>query len=66
MAIDAAHLRQNTHVQLLENGKVMLTDESDDPFLPTFIELDAQAAIKLFDFLLLHQDRLHRHAQEQK
>lgn len=59
--IDKARLAPRTQVELFEGGKIRLTDEVDDPFLCTSIELDAKAATLLFDFLLLHQERLIRH-----
>ena len=59
--IDKAELGTQLRAELFEGGKVLLTSTQDDPFLPTFIELDAKAAMLLFDFLLLHQKRLIRH-----
>jgi len=59
--IDKAQLAPRTQIELFEGGKILLTDESEDPFLPTFIELEAGPATLLFDFLLLHQDQLIRH-----
>lgn len=65
--IDVKALSVTQLAELFESGKVLLTCTTEDPFLPTFIELDAKAATLLFDFLLLHQERLirHRDAQEQ-
>lgn len=60
--IDKAQLSLQQRVELLEGGKIALIEDKHDPFLPPFsIELDAKAATLLFDFLLLHQERLIRH-----
>ena len=59
--IDKAQLAPRTQIELFEGGKVLITDESEDPFLPTFIELDSEGAIKLGGFLLSHQDYLNKH-----
>jgi hypothetical protein len=52
--IGGADLRPRAYVELFEGGKVLLTSTQDDPFLPTFIELDARQATLLFGFLQLH------------
>ncbi len=64
--IDKEQISKAILAELYEGGKILLTETPEDPFLLTIIELDASAATKLYDFLLLHMDRLHRHAQAQK
>lgn len=58
--IDYEEISKDQYVELYEGGEVWIHDNS------TFqdIKLDASAATKLFDFLLLHQDRLTRWARE--
>lgn len=58
--VDDEELGTHQTVDLREGGEIWIHDNA------TFqdIKLDAQAATQLMDFLLLHGDRLHRHAQE--
>ena len=58
--IDQQELAQTQYADLLEGGEVWIHDNA------TFqdIKLDAKAATKLLDFLLLHRDRLQRHAEQ--
>lgn len=54
--IDKAQLAPRTEVELFNDGKLLFTASEEDPFLPTFIELDTKGATLLFDFLLKHQE----------
>jgi hypothetical protein len=60
--IDHVELGESQEADIREGGVVWIHDNS------TFqdIELDAKVASKLFDFLLLHQDRIHRAAEDRK
>lgn len=60
--IDSVELDKSQMGELYEGGEVWIHDNG------TFqdIKLDAKAATLLLDFLLLHQDRLIRHRDEQQ
>ncbi len=64
--IDTAQLAANLQAELFESGNLALIESEGDPFLLTTIEMNARAATRLFDFLLLHQERLIRWAKEQE
>lgn len=57
--IDTVELAPHQTVDLRAGGEVWIHDNA------TFqdIKLEAGPATRLFDFLLLHQDRLNRHAR---
>ena len=57
--IDTQELTPTQAVDIYEGGVIWIHDNA----IGQDIELDAIAATKLYDFLLLHMDRLHRHAQ---
>ena len=58
--IDYVELDKRQEADIREGGVVWLHDNGT----AQDIKLEALAATKLFDFLLLHQDRLTRHAKE--
>ncbi len=60
--IDCETLSNDQSVEVYEGGVIWLHDNGTGQD----IELDAQAASKLYDFLLLHRDRIHRAAQAKK
>jgi|GEM_PF-4754512 len=57
--IDQRELAQMQYVDLLEGGEIWIHDNATCQD----IKLDAKSAMKLAGFLLLHQERLSRHAQ---
>jgi hypothetical protein len=56
--IDKAELGPQLQAELFEGGHILLTATQDDPFLPTFIELEAKESQALFDFLRRKHERL--------
>ena len=60
--IDAVELAASQAAELFDGGVVWIHDNGTHQD----IELDAKAATLLFDFLLLHQERLIRHRDAQK
>lgn len=60
--IDEVELAENQAAELFEGGVLWIHDNGQIQD----IELDAKAATLLFDFLLLHQERLIRHRDAQK
>ena len=64
--IDKAQLGPDQRAELYEGGKILIIDDSTDPFLQGIITLEALPATKLYDFLLLHMSRLARHRDAQK
>ena len=61
-SIDTHELNPQLHVELSEDRQVTLIDTSNDPYLPDFTIMDADTAIRLLDYLLLHQERIRAHA----
>ena len=59
--IDRMELGHNQHVELYEEGVTWIVQESAPGSKPAQeIKLDAAAASRLFDFLLLYQEQLVR------
>jgi hypothetical protein len=59
--IDRMELSQHQRVKLDEDGRTWLVQELEPGVRPAqTIKLDAAAAIRLFDFLLLYQEDLVR------
>ena len=59
---DYVELAEMQVAELYEGGVIWLHDNGTQED----IRLDAKAATLLFDFLLLHQERLIRHAKSEK
>lgn len=60
--IAKAQIGHHQRIKIYEEGILCLIDDEKR----TEIKLDAQASMQVFDFLLLHQDRLARHVRSQE
>ena len=62
IVIAKAQIGHHQRIKLYEADVLWFIDDEKH----TEIELDGQASMQVFDFLLLHQDRLARHARSQE